>query len=214
MKRLAAFVIFTGGLNSPKIFAAEAQGVLLPLPLEHYADAGGASILEILRHRIASDPFNLVASIIFLLAIVHTFLATKFMHVAHKWREEHAATLPAGGEPGPAPGGVSFKAEAMHFLGEVEAIFGIWVVPLLVAATFFKGWPAAEGYISHGVVFTEPMFVAVILCIAATRPDLSVSPSKRCASSPTSGAAARRRGGFPSSRSGRCSVPSLPSLRR
>ena len=60
----------------------------------------------------------------------------------------------------------------MHFLGEVEAIFGIWVVPLLVAITIFKGWPAAEHYVSHGVVFTEPMFVVVIMCIAATRPVL------------------------------------------
>ena len=54
----------------------------------------------------------------------------------------------------------------MHFLGEVEAIFGIWVVPLLLAFTFFKGWPAAEHYVSHGVNFTEPLFVVIIMAIA------------------------------------------------
>ena len=27
---------------------------------------------------------------------------------------------------------VSFRAEIFHFLGEVEAIFGLWVVPLMI----------------------------------------------------------------------------------
>ncbi len=112
------------------------------------------------------DLFNLVATLIFLLAIVHTFLAAKFTRLAHQWRDEHAAR-------GGAEGSVSFKAEAMHFFGEIEAIFGIWVVPLLVIMTMCKGWPAAENYISHGVSFTEPMFVVVIMCMAATRPILS-----------------------------------------
>ncbi len=149
-----------------------------PLPLEHYADSNRTSILEILHLRIAVDPFNLVASVIFLLAIVHTFLATKFMHLSHEWRDEHRAEIEAAGLTAEAKrqtdarADVSFKAEIMHFLGEVEVIFGIWVIPLLAAITFFKGWPAAEGYISHGVIFTEPMFVVVIMCIAATRPVL------------------------------------------
>ena len=40
-----------------------------------------------------------------------------------------------------------FFAQVLHFLGEVEAIFGIWVVPLLVAMTISKGWPTAEHYL-------------------------------------------------------------------
>ncbi len=149
-----------------------------PLSLEAYGDSAQTSIFEILRLRIAADPFNLVATLIFLLAIVHTFLATKFMHLAHKWRDEHrteieAAGLTAEAKPqGDAHADVSFKAEIMHFLGEVEAIFGIWVIPLLAAITLFKGWPAAERYLSQGVIFTEPMFVVVVMCIAATRPVL------------------------------------------
>ena len=148
------------------------------MPLGHYADSDRTSIIEILRHRITVDPFNVVASIIFVLAIVHTFLATKFTHLAHQWRDEHAAKIRArqtteDSEPlEGAKSSVSFKAEIMHFLGEVEAVFGIWVVPLLVAITTMKGWPSAENYVSHGVVFTEAMFVVVIMCIAATRPVL------------------------------------------
>jgi Na+/H+ antiporter NhaD/arsenite permease-like protein len=168
-------------LGAPEQFAVaadEASAPAFPLPLHAYADREMPSVLAILRHRIEVEPFNLVATVIFLLAIVHTFLATKFMHLAHRWRDEHAAKIRArrNTEESAALEGsvdpVSFKAEIMHFLGEVEAIFGIWVVPLLVAITIFKGWPAAEHYVSRGVVFTEPMFVVIIMCIASTRPVL------------------------------------------
>lgn len=174
---------------APCLFAA-APGVGkeggFPLPLERYEDNALTSIVEILRHRIALDPFNLVATIIFLLAIIHTFLATKFLHIAHRWRDEHEAMIrerraaPAAAGQRRIKGEVSFKAEMMHFVGEVEAIFGIWVVPLLIAITIFKGWPAAERYISQGVIFTEPIFVVIIMCIAATRPVLRFA--ERCLS--------------------------------
>ncbi len=163
-----------------------AGGVRFPLPLDSYGDADRSSLVEILRHRVEVDPFNLVATIIFVLAICHTFLAAKFTHISHRWRDEHEAKVRAqeaasGDRPiALSKKSVSFKAEIMHFLGEVEAIFGIWVVPLLVAFTFFKGWPTAEHYLSHGVVFTEPMFVVIIMCIAATRPVLRFA--ERCLS--------------------------------
>jgi len=129
----------------PFALGAEESGAAFPLPLGHYPAAEGAALFEILRTRAAADPFNLVATVIFLLAIVHTFLATKFMHLAHRWRDEHRAQIRAretNEESAALPGAkepVSFKAEIMHFLGEVEAIFGIWVVPLIVAVTLWKG---------------------------------------------------------------------------
>jgi hypothetical protein len=181
MPRILILILFAEVLGAPALLAAATDGASappFPLPLHAYADRDMPSVLDVLRHRIAVEPFNLVATIIFLLAIVHTFLATKFMHLAHRWRDEHAAKIRARRSPEEsasldgAKESVSFKAEIMHFLGEIEAIFGIWVVPLLVAMTIFKGWPAAEHYVSHGVVFTEPMFVVVIMCIASTRPVL------------------------------------------
>lgn len=98
MRCILFLVLFVGVLGAPELFAAAsggAAGPAFPLPLHTYADADRTGILEILRHRIAADPFNLVASIIFLFAIVHTFLATKFMHLAHEWRDEHAAKVRA-----------------------------------------------------------------------------------------------------------------------
>lgn len=181
MGNLLRIAVLVTALAAPDVLGAAGAGTeapAFPPPLNSYGDSSRTSILEILQHRIAAEPFNLVATIIFLLAIIHTFLAAKFTQIAHRWRDEHAAKVRARGLESQsanlqgAKEPVSFKAEVMHFLGEVEAIFGIWVVPLLVAFTIFKGWPAAEGYISHGVVFTEPMFVVVIMCIAATRPVL------------------------------------------
>lgn len=180
MRSTLFLAILLGFLVAPELGAAPlaAEGAAYPLPLHSYADAELSGVVEILCHRIAADPFNLVASIIFFLAIVHTFLASKFMHIAHRWRDEHAAQIRAAGgsadskSHADARDDVSFKAEIMHFFGEVEAIFGIWVVPLLAAITFAKGWPAAEHYVSRGVHFTEPMFVVIIMAISATRPVL------------------------------------------
>jgi hypothetical protein len=145
-----------------------------PRPLDQYNDAGMTSVSEVLRHRAAVEPFNVIATLIFFLAIIHTFLAKRFMHIAHVWRDKHEKKLRARGDEkrGRGRDEVSLKAEMMHFLGEIEAIFGIWVVPLLIAITIFRGWPAAEQYVSHGVNFTEPMFVVVVMTIAATRPIL------------------------------------------
>ncbi len=147
----------------------------LPRPIESYADPEGG-VLQILKHRLQAEPFNGVALAIFLLAIGHTFMASKFRHWAHLAEEAHAARLNQRpqenvGEDG-EPQEVSFKGQILHFLGEVEAVFGIWVVVLAAAIAYFFGWGAVTDYIGHGVNFTEPMFVVVIMAIAGTRPVL------------------------------------------
>jgi hypothetical protein len=58
-----------------------------------------------------------------------------------------------------------------HFLGEVEAVFGIWLIPLGLAILVMKGPGVASHYLS-GVNFTEPIFVVVIMAIASSRPIL------------------------------------------
>ena len=61
------------------------------------------------------------------------------------------------------------KATLYHFLGEVEAIFGIWLVPLLAYIVFQYGWDHATHYIDTRN-YVEPMFVVVIMAIASSRP--------------------------------------------
>jgi hypothetical protein len=154
---------------------AEAQ---LPLPLSSYPASPGATLIEILKERIRIEPFNLVATGIFLAAILHTFFASRFLQMAHRCEhrlKQAEAEDPISVETEHHHARLRFKAEILHLLGEVEAIFGIWAVPLLIAITLNKSWGAARDYISHGRNFTEPLFVVVIMTIASSRPILELS---------------------------------------
>ena len=149
----------------------------LPIPLDRYASDSG-SVIDILAARVAAEPFNLVATIIFVLAIVHTFLTSKFRHWAHDVETAHRARLKDSGPPSREGDDeelaeeVSFRGQILHLLGEVEAVFGLWVVVLIGAITWYKGWPDVIDYIGHKVNFTEPVFVVVIMALASTRPVL------------------------------------------
>ncbi|MBI5442100.1 MAG: putative Na+/H+ antiporter [Deltaproteobacteria bacterium] len=146
--------------------AVPVAGSPLPLPLGAYTGEEGLTLWQLLVHRVEADPINLVATILFVLAILHTFAAARITAAAH--RLQHRIEKEGGGE------GHSFRVEILHFLGEVEAIFGIWAIPLLLTAVAMKGWHSVESYVAH-VHYTEPMFVVVVMAIASTRPILSVA---------------------------------------
>lgn len=149
-----------------------------PKALSTYVDPATGNLLNVLISRVQAEPFNAVVTLIFLLAILHTFVAGKFRHWAHEVEAAHADKLNGRREQASdsdgdgQPDEVSFKGQMLHFFGEIEAIFGIWVLVLAAAVTAFKGWPTLVGYIGHQVNFTEPMFVVVIMAIASTRPVL------------------------------------------
>jgi hypothetical protein len=145
-----------------------------PPALESYNDSDLGSIPAILKDRIRKEPFNLVATLIFFCAIVHTFLASKFMTTAHKWEHRHEERIKRGEAD---ENSVHFGAELFHFLGEVEVVFGFWALVLIVAILLEFGWPTVVNYFSHGVNFTEPAFVVVIMTLAATRPILKLAES-------------------------------------
>ena len=144
-----------------------------PLPLDQYIDPAGASVIEVLWSRIEQQPVNAIVTAIFLLAVLHTFVANRFLRAAHHARREHdEARRSQGLEPEP-----SFKAEMLHFLGEVEVVFGMWVLVLLAALSVAVGWSTARDYLASRVHFVEPMFVVVIMAIASTRPVVAFAQS-------------------------------------
>jgi hypothetical protein len=158
-------------------FAAAEGAVEFPRALNTYPQSPDAGLWEILAARVEAEPFNLVATAIFLLAIVHTFLTARFRHWAHVVEERHAAGMRAhrsvkDNNGDSVPDEVSFKGQILHFFGEVEAVFGIWVIVLMAAVSAMKGWPTVLDYVGHHVNFTEPMFVVVIMALASTRPVL------------------------------------------
>ena len=102
------------------------------------------------------------ATVLFALAVMHTFVATKFEALAQKFPEG------------------SIPENFFHFLGEVEAIFGIWAGIFIGYYSLIEGFTVydedqnviggAIHYLETGVDYTEPAFVFVIMCIAGTRP--------------------------------------------
>ena len=187
MRSLFVIVLMTAGMFAcpPPLVAAENHGEAavptFPQPLTDYEaiEAQRAyeigrplSLIETLTIRAQEDPFNLVATVIFLLAVVHTFLCAKFTRLAHRLDEAHHAELVASGvkyPKGREP--VSFSATFFHLLGEVEAVFGLWLVPLglLLFLAPHHGWGDLVSYIDTRN-FTEPVFVVVIMAIASSRP--------------------------------------------
>ena len=143
-----------------------------PPSLASYDDAHLESIPQILQHRIRKEPFNLIATIIFLLAVIHTFMASKLMTISHRRQQRHAERISSGEADERS---VDLGAEVLHFFGEVEVVFGIWLIPLIVAITSFHGWSSNVHYIHDGVNLTEAAFVVVIMVLASTRPILRLA---------------------------------------
>ena len=139
--------------------------------IENFKDPEGADMVELLSHRISANPFNLIATLIFILAIIHTFMANKLTAIAHKIHEEHDERMKEeGASDEEIQHDIPFKAELFHFLGEVEVIFGLWVIVLMTFMIGYFDWTTFKNYIVYYRIYIEPMFVVVIMAIASTRP--------------------------------------------
>ena len=164
----------------PELEDGSTQYAAFPKPSEMYKETEGG-LVDTIKARAVEDPFNIAATIIFLLAICHTFAAGSLNKLAHKYEHIHQENLRIRGpKDAEHPNGepeVSFQATLFHFLGEVEAIFGIWVIALAAAATYFYSWLDFEVYLNKDKIFTEPLFVVVIMAIAASRPVLRFAES-------------------------------------
>jgi len=162
-------------------YPGHSQHSNFPMPLAEYNDDHLTSVWEKIKYRAKMDPFNVVASVIFLCAIIHTFVAGMFIAMAHHQEARHQRIIQEEGRTAEAKphedaiDDVSFRSTALHFLGEVEAVFGIWIIPLALSALYFHGWSDLREYIGHDVKFTEPLFVIVIMAIAASRPVIRLS---------------------------------------
>jgi hypothetical protein len=103
------------------------------------------------------SPTELLATVLFGLAVLHTFCVKRFAHWAHRY----------------PPGSVA--ENVLHFLAETEVVFGLWAAALFLGIAAFKGSVQdAVAYIG-GLNFTEPKFVLVIMVVAATRPVVTLA---------------------------------------
>ncbi len=102
---------------------------------------------------------EILATVLFALAVLHTFSVKRFAHWAHQY--------PRG----------SIQENLLHFLAETEVVFGLW------AAALFAGIVVLKGSVHDAVVYieslnyTEPKFVLVVMVVAATRPVVKMAES-------------------------------------
>jgi hypothetical protein len=159
----------------PDLGGGMSQYAAFPRPLETYPEASGG-FMETVKLRASEEPFNVAATVIFLLAILHTFACGWFTRLAHRFEHRHQEAMqsrdPLDEDLPEAVAEVSFLGTLFHFLGEVEAVFGLWVLALVAAATHYYSWSDFKLYVGTDCKFTEPLFVVVIMAIAASRPVL------------------------------------------
>ena len=96
---------------------------------------------------------ELVATALFGLAVLHTFMVKRFHHAALFYPSDSA------------------RSNFFHLLGEIEVVFGAWAGLLVCFLISTKGYGHAVSFL-EGLNFTEPAFVFVIMIISASRPVL------------------------------------------
>jgi hypothetical protein len=104
----------------------------------------------------AASGVEIFGTILFALAVLHTFLVKKIRQLSHRFPDE------------------STTGAFLHLAGEIEVVFGLW------AAVFFAGLAILEGTsrvveYQNGLHFTEPLFVFCIMVMASTRPILEAA---------------------------------------
>ena len=97
------------------------------------------------------DPaVQITAAILFALALGHTFAAKQFERLTQRY-PKHAGLF--------------------HLAGEVEVVFGFWAIVLVLAMALTSGGASALAY-AESRNYTEPLFVFVVMVVAASRPVL------------------------------------------
>ena len=93
---------------------------------------------------------ELIAAVIFAIALLHTFSVKFFKRLAHRSPR---------------------NAGLFHLLGEIEVVFGFWAFVLIAFMAAVEGGQKAIDY-AESRQYTEPLFVFVIMVVAASRPVL------------------------------------------
>jgi hypothetical protein len=99
---------------------------------------------------------ELSATIIFTIAVLHTFIVTKFADMAHHYPEG------------------SMMRNLLHYFAEVEAVFGMWALVFIFIVIGVEGISGPVTYL-ESLNFTEPAFVFVIMAMAGTKPVIKLA---------------------------------------
>ena len=98
----------------------------------------------------APTTLHWISAALFGIALLHTFSTKQFERLSHRF-PRHAGLF--------------------HLLGEVEVVFGFWAMVLIFMMALVSGGAQALQY-AESRNYTEPLFVFVVMVIAASRPVL------------------------------------------
>lgn len=168
---LLCIIVFFSIIEASGVETEHGTSIDFPKSIEYYQTDPETGFWSTVKTRASVEPFNVAAFVIFMLAIIHTFLTSRFMAISHKLEREYQKKIAEGNAP---RNSIHMGAGILHFLGEIEAVFGIWVIGLLVAIAAFYNWDTAVFYVGHKVHYTEGLFVIVMMTIASSRPVLKM----------------------------------------
>ncbi|NGX57192.1 MAG: hypothetical protein K940chlam3_00075 [Chlamydiae bacterium] len=168
---LLMYIVFVLAITEMLYFVARDTGLEKPryeliLTADGYDDQQIEGVWNKLVYRVKVQPFNILALGLFLMAVTHTFFSHKLAVLSHWLIELNARKTGVRRE--------TFGSEILHFMSEVEVVFGIWVIPLMVIMSFVYDWSTALHYLNNRS-YTEPIFVVVIMALAQTKPIFKVA---------------------------------------
>ncbi len=130
--------------------------VLFPPALESLPLA--STLVETLRTRAAAHPELVWGLILFLCAILHTFLAPLISRMANVIMRRRP-----------------YLGRILELFSEVEFVFILWCIPLFFVLGGMTGFATSVGYLGTVVNYREPLFVMTVMALAATKPILILS---------------------------------------
>ncbi|MGY3802807.1 putative Na+/H+ antiporter [Pigmentibacter ruber] len=96
------------------------------------------------------------ATFIFTAAVIHTFCTSKINALSHKFKKG------------------SMPEKLLHFLGEVEVVFGFWAFIFIAFLSIVLGMSSTISFLNQ-LDFKETVFVFTIMCMSATKPVMNLA---------------------------------------
>jgi len=140
-----------------------------PLPIDVYPKCDG--LWSTLVERVKFCHMNFYVTLIFACAVIHTFCYRIFLKLAQSVHIQRHFKLRESSK--------DIAKRIFSLLGEVEIVFALWLIPLFAVFYWEYGWKGLSDYIDNLAYnddkYSEPVFVMVVMCIAATRPIVNIA---------------------------------------
>jgi hypothetical protein len=96
---------------------------------------------------------EIIASALFAIAILHTFMVSSFEKLSHSY-PKHSGLF--------------------HLLAEVEVVFGFWALVLVMIIATLDNTKEAVSFVNNQN-YVEPLFVFAVMVVAASKPILNLA---------------------------------------